>query len=226
MANDQSNTQNFSQTLSLKFAMLTEKLQEQVWFQQLKTKWDELDPQNRLYLKLGSLGGSFALLFFFLIAMMVSVRGLKQEFAEKTDLLTLIQASSEEIRTLKDANAGVRIAAPPNWRDFFEQVTAGAGLDKSALAVGDEQVVTSKESSKESRESGAIQESLFELKVNHANIKQVVKFAYQVENSGQLVRLRSLTIDTKNDPSGYLDSVVSVSAFSQVPAGIGKGAEK
>lgn len=207
-------TQKWSQTL----ATLNEKLQEQVWFQQLKTKWDELDPQNRLYLKVSAVGGSAALVFFFTIAMLLSVRSLKQELTEKTDLLTLIQSSNEEIRSLKDANAGARISAPPNWKDFFEQVASSSGLDKSTLTVTE-----SSGGGVASKDTGTIQESLFDLKLSHINIKQVVKFAYNVENSGQIVRLRALTIDTKNDPSGYLDTTVSVSSFSQAP---GKGAEK
>lgn len=214
MANDQlaSLAQKWSQTV----ATFNEKLQEQVWFQQLKTKWDELDSQNRLYLKFGAVGGSAALVFFFTIAMLLSVKSLKQELIEKTDLLTLIQASNEEIRTLKDANAGAQISAPPSWKDYFEQIATSSGLDKSTLTVAEGQPAGGS-----SKEASAIQETLFDLKLTHVNIKQVVKFAYQIENSGHIVRLRALTIDTGNDPSGYLNTVVSVSSFSQTP---GKGA--
>lgn len=207
---------DFSQKWSQSLAAFQEKIQEQVWFQQLKAKWDELDLQHRLYLKIGAVAGSVLLVFFFTIAMLLSVRGLKQDLAEKTDLLTSIQASNEEIRTLKNTNAGIKISAPPAWRDYFEQVASTSGFDKTSLTMGDEQVEAGKDAS-------GIQESLFDLKLNHVNIKQVIKFAYNVENSGQLVRLRALTIDTKNDPSGYLDAIVSVSSFSQAAA---KGTEK
>ena len=48
------------------------------------------------------------------------------------------------------------------------------------------------------------------------NIKQVVRYAASLESGSRPIKLRNLLIDTKTDPSGYLDATLALSAFTLV----------
>lgn len=186
---------------------LGEKLNEQQWFQELRGKWDELDPQSRTYLKLATVGGS-ALLFLILVGSSVwGVHKLKRELAEKADLLVLLQGANDELRRLKEANsaaaAGAEAGGP--WSVYFEGIASGSGIDKASLTVGSEKPGNTTDSSKE---------ALVDVSIRHVSIKQIVRFTYALENGSRPAKLRNLTIDTKNDPSGYLDANLAVSGFT------------
>lgn len=185
-----------------------DKLAEQVWFQQLKAKWEELDPQSRLYLKAAGGGGSALLVLIVLISSIWSVHKLKIQFAEKTDLLAQIQSANDELRRLRDSTPAAGASAQKEqgaWSAFFEMTAAGAGIEKAALSVSTEQPGATSDQAKE---------SLFDLSLKHVTIKQAVRFAFQIENGVRPVKLRNLLIDTKSDPSGYMDATLSVSAFA------------
>lgn len=196
----------FSQSL----ARFSEKLNEQVWFQQLKAKWDELDPQSRMYAKVGGAAGSALLALILVISSLASVYGKRQDLADKLDLLTKVQASSDELRRLRDsAPRGARAAegggAAPAWPSHFESTAATAGIDKAALSLSGEQPGAATDMAKE---------SLFDITVKHVNIKQVVRFAYHLEHGTLPVKVRNMVVDTGNDPEGYVDATYSVSAFA------------
>ncbi len=46
------------------------------------------------------------------------------------------------------------------------------------------------------------------------NLKQLVQYAFTLENGTRPVKLRHMTVDTGEDPSGYLNATLSVSTFS------------
>jgi hypothetical protein len=193
------------------FRELGEKLNEQVWFQQLKSKWDELDPQSRLYLRYAATAGAMLLAVGLVFSSWLSVRGLKKELAEKNDLLVLIQSANDEMRRLKDAvpraATGGRPGETPDapWPAYLESTASTAGIDKSVLTVGAEKAGASSDQAKE---------SLIDLQLKRVSIKQVVRYAFYLENGARPVKLRNLAIDTQGDPEGYMNATLSVSAFS------------
>jgi len=190
-------------------------LNEQEWFGQLKTKWEELDTQSRLYVKAGGLAGGLLLLLMFVLSAVWSVHSLKTELAEKTELVTSIQSASDELRRLREETASSpaassATAAPAGngtWSSYFETVGSTAGLDKTMLTVSSDKPGATSEQAKE---------SLYDLSLKHVSIKQVVRYAFGLENGTRPVKLRNLLIDTHADPQGYMDATLAVSAFALI----------
>lgn len=201
------NESRFQQWLS----KVGEKLNEQVWFQQLRSKWDELDPQSRMYLKYAALAASVLLVLGGLFTSIWSVSRLKSELREKSDLLNVIQTANEELRRLRETTPGAASGGRPGeqnaapWPSYFQSTAQTAGIDQAALNVGSE---------KQADAGAMASETLFDLNLKHVNIKQVVRYAFHLENGARPVKLRNLTIDTNQDPEGYLDATLSVSAFT------------
>jgi hypothetical protein len=189
-------------------------LGEQEWFGQLKTKWEELDTESRLYIKAGSLVGGLLFLLFLVLSAVWSVHSLKSELADKTELVSSIQAANDELRRLRDETAGSPAASPGaatvgngTWTSYFETVGGTAGLDKSMLTVSGDKPGTTTEQAKE---------TLYDLSLKHVSIKQVVRYAFSLENGTRPVKLRNLAIDTHADPEGYMDATLAVSGFALI----------
>jgi hypothetical protein len=191
------------------FAGASAKVQDAAWFQQIKSKWEELDPQSRLYLSIAGMA-LVALLSLSGIASAVwSVQSLKRELADKHDLMNLIQTANDEMRRLRDlvpaAAQGGMEGEGGNWTAYFEAKAGPATVSKEALAVSEE---------KSGGSSDLGKESLFTLSLKKVSIRQVVRYAFQLENGQRPIKLRSLSIDTQQDPAGYMDATLAVSAFS------------
>jgi hypothetical protein len=187
----------------------SDKISEQVWFQQLKQKWEELDPQSRRYLVFAGIGGFLLAIIFVIFSSIWSVYSLKKELSEKRALLNMIQTANDEIRRLKESvpNAGNQVAEGGPWAPYFESLAVNANVDKASLTVSAEKAGNSSEQTKE---------ALIDLSLKHVNIKQLTRYALAVENGPRPVKLRNLVIDTKEDPTGYLDATLAVSAFNVV----------
>lgn len=197
--------------ISQAFAQFRDKISEQVWFQQLKGKWEELDPQSQGYLKAAGLGASALLVLTLVFGSLWRVNSLKRELAEKSDLLHVIQSANDEMRRLRDSSPSAAQGGMPGdqntapWPTFFESLASTAGIDKAAMTLSPE------------RGGGATdmaKESLFDVSFKKVNIKQLVRYAFHLENSSRPVKLRNMTIDTAGDPNGYLDATFAVSAFT------------
>ena len=184
-------------------------LNEQQWFQELKGKWDELDPQSRQYLKFAGFGASVLLLLGLIFNSIWSVHSLKSEVTEKADLLNVIQTGNDELKRLREsAPAGKQADGGGGpWSAYFDSVATNSGLDKANVTLANE---------KQGNSTDVLKESLFDLSMKKASIKQIVRFAFNLEAGARPVKLRNLTIDTKSDPSGYMDANMSVSAFTLV----------
>lgn len=193
-------------------------LNGQEWFQELKGKWEEVDPQSRMYLKLAIVGCSLLALIVVVFSAIWSVHSMKVEVSEKKDLLNVIQAANEELHRLRDTvpshplpgnghNSPAGNADGDSWPHYFESLAQGAGFDKTSVTVGGQKAGHAGEQSKE---------TLYEITLKHLNIKQVVHYTYSLENGKKPVKLRNLLIDTQGDLTGYLDATLAVSAFTLV----------
>jgi hypothetical protein len=189
---------------------ISDKLGEQVWFQQLKAKWEELDPQSRTYLKAAAGGGGALLVVVMLLSSMWSVHRLKNEVNEKTALLNMINAANEEMHQLHDSLPGGGAPAPaggeaPNWSTYLETTANAAGVDKANLDISPE---------KPGPAGDLAKESLINVTLKKVGIKQVVRFAFQAENGAKPVKVRNLSIDVKDVSAGMMDASLSLSAFA------------
>lgn len=186
---------------------LIDSLNEQEWYQELKGKWDELDPQSQLYLKLAVGIALILAVLMIMINALWSVHKMKVEFSEKNELLRMIQNANTELQQLKDtaASSSILAGAGDPWGLYFTNIAGSSGISKESLTISDEKNGSVTDLSKE---------SLFDLNLKHVNIRQVVRYAFTLENGGRPIKLRNLQIDTKGDPEGYLDATLSVSTFA------------
>jgi hypothetical protein len=194
------------------FENLSQSISEQQWAQELKAKWEELDAQSKLYLKLSLMGlGVFAVIFSLLSAVW-SVHSLKQELTDKRILLTEIQDSSTELRKLKDSmpllppKAGGR-GDSGSWTSYFESLASTSGMDKSNFVISPEKSGNISDQSKE---------ALYDIDLKHVNVKQVINFAVSLENGQRTAKIRNLAVNTKADPMGYMDATLAVSGFTVI----------
>lgn len=201
--------------MELKLGSVTDFLNEQEWFQQIRVKWEELDPQSRLYLKVAGLVAGVLIFLYLIFSSLWGIHSLKRDLADKNDLLALIDNSNEEVRRLHDIGGSI----PPSdatttpWPEYFESIAASSSIDKGILTVSAGKPGTGGELAKE---------DLFDLSLKKANIRQVIKLAFNLENGARSVKVRSISVDTAADPSGYLDATLSVSAFTVAPTKAGK----
>jgi cell division protein FtsL len=188
---------------------LSDWLNDQTWFQQLKEKWEELDPQSRLYLQFAGAGVSVLIVVFGLFSLYWSVHKTKQELMAKSELLSMMSNAADELRTLQAANSSLSAGGGTNepWPAYFETTANAAGIPKANLTVSDSKAGTS---------SDVAKETLFDLTMKKVSIRQAVRLAQSLESGARPVKLRNLTIDTQPDGSGYLDATLSVSAFAMV----------
>ena len=195
--------------LAALFQKFVDRLQEQAWFQQLRAKWDELDAQSRLYLQWAGAVAGAALVLWIFAGTAWKVHSIKTEISEKDELIRMIQSATEELAELKDqipadpSGAAGTVATP--LKDYLSTVASGAGISPSALGLDNEKAGTSREGSKE---------TLAQVTLKKINLKQMVRFLFQMENGKRPVKVRNLSIETHADQSGYMDATIQVSAFT------------
>ena len=186
---------------------LNEWFVEQIWFQQGKAKWDELDPNSKSYVKAGGLTLSLLMLMGIALSTVFGIHSLRREINEKQELLTLIQSGNEELRQLRDSSTGVAaagLATTGPWLSFFESILSTAGIDKSNFTIGPE---------KPGQGADTTKEALYEISIKHLTLRQVVKITYQLENGTRPAKVRGLNIDTHSDAEGWMDATLAVSGF-------------
>lgn len=182
-------------------------LTEQQWYQELRSKWDELDPQSKGYFKLGLSLLTVLAITFNLISAVWKAHSLKSELEEKNGLVNFIRTSNDEIHRLKDSlpmGGGAETGSGP-WLTYFESLATGINLDKANLSVQSERAGVSTDYSKE---------TLIELKIKQANVKQLANFLKAIETGSRPVKVRNLQVTPQADQSGYLDAVLALSGFN------------
>ena len=187
---------------------ITEKLSEQEWYQTLRSKWDELDPKSRTYLQFAMGAGAIGLILLLMIGSMLNVRTLHRELDEKAELLSYLQTANEEMRAAREAGES-EVAEDPTtanlpWAGFLENMATQSTIDKLSLEISAEKPGLGNEHATESQ---------MEVSLKHVSIKQIARFAFRIENGPRSVRIRNLAIDTGNDPLGYMNGKLLISAF-------------
>ena len=123
----------------------------------------------------------------------------------------MIETSTDELRRLQEALPGNALkgdaqeASP--WSAYFETLATTAGMAKSNLNISTEKPGASSDQAKE---------SLFDIDLKHVNVKQVIGYAVSLENGPRPAKIRNLFINTKGDPTGYMDATFAVSGFALV----------
>lgn len=184
------------------FSKISDRVQEQAWFQQLKSKWEELDPSMRFYIQIGSFIGSILIVLSVTMSWTFKVKSLKSDLAAKIDIRTLIRSATDEMQRLQ-VPGRMDAGESANWSSTIQSVAITAGLDPSTIEVSAEKSGASTPMSKE---------ALIDVKVQHVNIRQLIRFALQLENGNQPIKLRNLLVEAE-DPEGYVNGTLAISGF-------------
>ncbi|MBU6375734.1 MAG: hypothetical protein KGQ59_07050 [Bdellovibrionales bacterium] len=185
---------------------LLEWLQENQTAQLVRSKWDELDEQSRLYLKAAAAMSAALLVAWIFIGSWWQVRSIRAEIAEKDQILKQVQSARIEMQALRSGIPTTRSSQTDEqpWTSYFESIATSLGLDKQSLEVSTESTGQDRTLSKE---------SFFDLTLKKVNVKQLTRFASQVENGPRPVKIQKLQVETKTDMSGYLDAKISVAVY-------------
>ncbi len=201
----------------------TDKLQDQVWFQQIRAKWDELDGKTKTILKYAGLFGSGALLVGAVAMAMISVSDQKKEIDDKLALIQKIQGAQEELRRLKDVTSRFGGGGGQPWPAFLQERAQAAGIDPAIVTVIGETAIAAPGSGKAMDGKGkpitappvtGPTETVVEAALKKINVRQLTKYVHEIENGNRTVKVRRLQVDTHPDESGYLDATLVLSAFS------------
>jgi len=206
---------------------ITDKLQDQVWYQQGKAKWDELDARAKTAVKYTLLVGSAVGIVGLVGSSLYSVAAQKNEIEDKLTLIQKIQNAQEELRRLREVTSRFNQGGDQPWGQFIQEQATPAGLAPDAVQIVSEAVVASaatpapapkgktaaKDKSETPAAAAAPEETVVEASLKKVNVRQLTKFLHGIENGGRTVKIRRLHVDTAPDESGYLDATVVVSAF-------------
>ncbi len=183
---------------------IREKLEGQAWFQELMTKWDEMDPRVRKNLSLGIVGGGVLILFVSCFTFYWSVRSSEKELYQKQAIIQMLQTSAEEMRMLRASRIGGANVESGGWSGYFTDVAQMSRVQPESLLVSDPKKLDSKNS---------VQENIFEITLKKITLSQLRDYAYSIEHGTRPVKIRNLEVDTELNPEGYLSAKISVSAY-------------
>jgi len=191
---------------------LSQAVQDSPVFQQIKAKYDELDANQKLAVTGGSAATAAILVLFGMYQMGGSVRAIKQDLADKNDLIRLLTTANDDLRKLRDeaaasgmsrtADAGDQNTA---WNAHLEVQALNAGIPKESIAISGEKPGTQGEQTKE---------ALIDITLKKINVRHLAKFAASLEAGTKPIKIRSTVVDAKPDGSAWLDATLAISAFS------------
>ncbi len=206
---------------------ISDKLQDQVWFQQGKAKWDELDARSKMAVKYALLVSISVSLVGGVGSYLYTVADKKHEIEEKLALIQKIQSAQDELRRLKDVTSRFSGGGDEPWGQFVQSKAPDAGIAPDSVKIVTESIVSggaapapapkSASKGKDKVESppaaAGPEETVVEASVDHVNVRQLTKFVHSIENGGRTVKIRRLQVDAAPDESGYLSATIVVSAF-------------
>ncbi len=212
------------------FQNISDKVQDQAWFQQGKAKWDELDARAKMAVKYTGLIGSAVLIVGGVGSSLYAVATQTREIEDKLGLILKIQSAQEELKRLKDVTSRFNGGGDQAWGAFLTERATPAGIDPTAVQIVSEAVVSSnspapapapkgakgakdKEKDTASAVAAGPEETVVEASLKKINVRQLTKFLHEIENGGRTVKVRRLQVDTHPDESGFLDATIVVSAF-------------
>lgn len=192
------------------FSRFSEKISEQVWFQELKQKWEDIDPKTRFIAQLCALGGFVLGLTIVIGFSYWKTMGLKSEYLLKAELLSIIQASNDEIRqmsserTLVGGGTGQDLSTAEAMKGYIGSLAETANLNPETISVDEV---------KPGKSSDLYEETLSAVTLANVNIKQMTQIAFGIENGSHPIRLRRLEIETRPDQTGFITAKLHLSSY-------------
>lgn len=190
-----------------KLAEALDAIRDSEAFQQVKGRYDELDSQAKLYVNLGAVALVVFFVFFTILLGMAKLSRMKSDINEREELIGYLQRSSDQIRQLKaqqSASRGVDTTSP--LPEFVGNVLMAAKIAEDKAEIGQERT---------GAQDKETVEALLDVKLSQVNLRQITQFLFTLteQGSARSLNIKDLTIDTKSDPSGWMDAAVTISSY-------------
>ena len=196
--------------MKAKLAKFWESIRDSETYQQLKLKYDELDSQTKLYVNLGTLGGVIFAVFLSLVISMAKLNGLKSEINDREELIGYLQRSSDQIKQAQAAqrNSNNTGDTTSPFGTLVNNALQTLNIDPAKAEVGSEHPGT---------QTKTAAETLLDVKLTQVNLRQIqaLLFTLGEEGAPRSVSFKDLTVDTKGDPSGWMDANFVVSTWKE-----------
>lgn len=183
---------------------ILDKLNEQVWFQQIKAKWDEVPLESRNAIQISGISIISISILSGLLYFGLETYTLKKQYNDRLSILSLLQNATDEINRLKEKSSLSGAEEKGGWDSYFTKKAEGQHITKEQITISPESAIGS---------GGATKELAVTLTMKHINIKQFTNLVQSIENGERPVKVRNINVDTHFDPEGYLDAKIIVSAF-------------
>ncbi len=184
-----------------------DKIKEQEWFQQLKSSYDQLPPEQQNYVRWGTTALGVFLSVYLTWGAILSANSAKDEYFQKQELVTLLNQASDEMKRLKGQNSGFSQGAAQSWKAVFAGLAGQAALGADAVEVTKETPGAT---------LSVIQETLLEVNVKNAPLRQLVQFTYQIEHGNPPMKLKGLSVQG-GSPDGLLSATLNISGYLPKP---------
>ncbi len=196
------------ENLAEKFSSLWERIEGSEAYQQLRSKYDELDSQKKLILNIAFAVGVVLFILSPLFYGLGSLRGLKNDLETREELIGYLQSSADRIRQYRAQSAaqseGQKIEGPLN--QWAEEVLIAANIDRTRAEISAERT---------SQDTKEYSEVLLDIKLSQINLRQLTRLLFQFSEKGKPLHLvvRDLTVDTKSELTGFLDTTMTLVAY-------------
>ncbi len=178
-------------------------LREQVWDNEhvlkVRQKFSELDAQTQSYVLLGSFGVFALILLLTFFGLWFRTIAIKNDLIAKDQDIRYVQSAAVRIEEL---NAQARSQdGEPLLRNFDNSGPAAPFAErvaqKSLIPKSNVEVTDAKN-------------GMAELKLNKISLTQLMRVLFLIERSGSGASVEKLSVDSKDDPEGYLWAQLTV----------------
>ena len=181
-------------------------ISQQGFYQEIRARWEELDPQSQFYVRMGSIVGACLLVVAFVIGSIASTYHIKSLAHQKQDLLGVVQQANDEMKYLRSitGNSPSETAPPPPvWNQVIESVATQVGIPRESVTLLSE---------KQGTGSPTAKEALLEIQLQRTNIRKLVKFSVELENNAIPLKIRNIQVGTLG-AEGHIQAKIAVSGF-------------
>ena len=191
-----------------KWNEVSDKLQDQVWYQQIRSKWDELDPKNRSIIRTGSMVLAITVLLVGTVSLYSDVRRKRQQIEDRQELVTKLQKSQDELRRLRENSPLAQGNPDEPWNTYIESKLAPIGIRADSITVEPERALPVDKNNPDRPK-----ETVIDATLKKVNVRQLVKLVYQLENGGRPAKVKRIQVDTEPDESGYLNLSITLLGY-------------
>ncbi len=182
---------------------ISTEFREKIWDSETvlkaRQKFSELDTQTQSYVLIGSFAAFVLVLLLTFFTLWGRTISLKNEIARLDDSIRMTQNADVRIQELKALEAMRN--SDPLLRDFDVSGDAGSFAER----VGTKSLIK-----KESFTVTPGAKGSADMKLEKISLRQLVRALYLIEKSGSGASVEKLSVDTRDDPEGYLWAQLSL----------------